>query len=341
MAESEEHKFLSDKTITLLEELSHTKLYGFKESERKKFDFTCELVRDWSRLVSGQTLWKHTEGIDKDLRTLLSDGDSKITLYIARDTIQNRRTVWEIVEDTKKTPLKERLSRLRVIWITPTFDADQEVDRDTVTNILKERLTNDIIIATVLGGISERDVERFFPLGGMIGINLAIAESIARQGFINMTNLAERLSLSPTTIRGRVHILAASGVLDKPNRGAQMYRVSTKGRVLLDLCRELANAVQAGNPLTLELIYLMELLGLEYVEGEVTEEWLMSRAENPFKPLSPEELFKRMAFQILHATENFGITWQKPFFNESAPASPAANYGWSLPKEIQAEEWSL
>lgn len=65
MSESDEHKFLSGKTLDVLEGMSHTGLYTYKETERKKFDFTCDLVRDWSRLISGQTLWKHSEGIDK------------------------------------------------------------------------------------------------------------------------------------------------------------------------------------------------------------------------------------------------------------------------------------
>lgn len=68
LSESDEHAFLSGRTIDLLSDMSQAGLYGFKESDRKKFDFTCNLVRDWSRLISGQTLWKHSEGIEKDLR---------------------------------------------------------------------------------------------------------------------------------------------------------------------------------------------------------------------------------------------------------------------------------
>lgn len=44
MAESVEHLFLKNQFIEILKDFSNLKLYGFKETERKKFDFACLLV---------------------------------------------------------------------------------------------------------------------------------------------------------------------------------------------------------------------------------------------------------------------------------------------------------
>ncbi|WP_158073026.1 hypothetical protein, partial [Streptomyces kebangsaanensis] len=176
---------------------------------RKKFDFTCDLVRDWSRLISGQTLWKHSEGIDKDLRILLADEESKVTIYVARDTVPNRRAVHEIIADTKKTPMRDRLVRLRTIWIPQDFDADKPEDRETISQVLTERLTRDLLISILLGGASAKDVQVVGAQGATPGLSLAVIESIATNGFLNFPDLAKRLSVSPTLVRNRVPILAA------------------------------------------------------------------------------------------------------------------------------------
>ncbi|MFE5913574.1 MarR family transcriptional regulator [Streptomyces wedmorensis] len=323
MAESDEHKFLSTQTVNLLEGMSKTGLYGFKETDRKKFDFTCDLVRDWSRLISGQTLWKHTEGIDKDLRILLADGESKVTLYVARDTVQNRRTVHEIVSDAKNTPMRDRLHRLRTIWIPQDFDADKEFDRDTVTNVLKERLAKDLLIAIILGGVASKDFDAVGAQGGIPGLNLAVIESIAKDGFFNMPDLAKRLGVSASTVRGRVQVLAASGLLDQPNPLASRYQTSIKGKVILDICRSLVLATQPDHGVTGEFLYILELLGLNYVEnisGDLLNEW----PSGPYATPSPEDLFKGLVVQSISATEQFGIDWSETYFeteeNVNVPA---------------------
>jgi hypothetical protein len=49
MAESAEHQFLSQCVTDTLSRLSRTSLYAYLEADRRKFDFACELLRDWSR----------------------------------------------------------------------------------------------------------------------------------------------------------------------------------------------------------------------------------------------------------------------------------------------------
>ncbi|WP_432587365.1 HTH domain-containing protein [Streptomyces sp. HD1123-B1] len=315
MSESDQHKFLSSRVLELLEELSHTGLYGFKETERKKFDFTCDLVRDWSRLISGQTLWKHSEGIDKDLRILLADEESKVTLYVARDTISNRRAVQEIISDTKKTPMRDRLSRLRTIWITQDFDADKEEHREVVSEVLRERLAKDLLISTLLGGASPRDVEAVGAQSGIPGLSLAIVESIATRGFVNMPDLAKRLDVSATTVRNRVQLLAASGILDQPNPKASMYEASVKGKVVLDICRSLVMARKPGDGITPEMLYVLEILGVRYVDEPISDAWMLAGPSGPFTPLGPEDRFKSLVVQSIYATKTFGIEWGAPFFS--------------------------
>ncbi len=62
MAESPEHEFLSTAFLDTLSEFANSRLYTYREASRRKFDFACDLIRDWTRPLVGQTLWKHTEG---------------------------------------------------------------------------------------------------------------------------------------------------------------------------------------------------------------------------------------------------------------------------------------
>ncbi len=63
VVESVEHMFLSQCVTSALSQLSQTNLYAYVEAERRKFDFACELKRDWSRPLVGQTLWNHTASL--------------------------------------------------------------------------------------------------------------------------------------------------------------------------------------------------------------------------------------------------------------------------------------
>ncbi|MFI6213987.1 hypothetical protein ACIBCD_18510 [Nocardia brasiliensis] len=49
MADSVEHQFLSQRVVDVLSDLAKSRLYSYTEAERRKFDFACELQRDWSR----------------------------------------------------------------------------------------------------------------------------------------------------------------------------------------------------------------------------------------------------------------------------------------------------
>ena len=138
VAESAEHQFLSQCVTALLDQLSRTRLYAYVEAERRKFDFACELKRDWSRPLVGQTLWNHTAGVDKDLRTMLLDTDAEICTYVARDTVKARRLLSEVIKDFRSAGTLIAPHRLRVFWVPHDFDADDESQRNLVTGLLRE-----------------------------------------------------------------------------------------------------------------------------------------------------------------------------------------------------------
>lgn len=240
---------------------------------------------------------------------------------MARDVTSNRRTVHEIVSDIKKTPMRDRLARLRTVWIPSDFDADKETDRETISEVLTERLTRDLLVSVILGGVSAKDIEAVGPQGGIPGLSLAVIESIAREGFVNMPDLAKRLSVSPTTVRNRVQILAASGILDQPNPMALVYRPSIKGKVVLDICRSLVTAAKSDGGVTSELLYVLEILGLRHVSEPIPMDWL-PEADGSFTALTPEDLFKGLVTQSLYATDRFGIEWGEAFFDSDPSEQP-------------------
>jgi hypothetical protein len=144
MAESTEHQFLSQCVTGALSQLSRTNLYAYVEAERRKFDFACELIRDWSRPLVGQTLWNHTAGVDKDLRTMLLDKDAQICVYVARDTVKARRLISEVMHDFRSSSTAVEPYRLRVLWVPSDFDADHDDQRDFVTQLVWDRVLSSV-----------------------------------------------------------------------------------------------------------------------------------------------------------------------------------------------------
>lgn len=195
MAESPEHKFLSDTVIEIAQEVATSRLYSYREADRRKFDFSCDLATSWKKLISGQTVWKHSEGIDKDVRTLLADVESDALVYVARDTVKNRSTLREAISDFRDTALAERLTHLRVFWVPEGFDADREDHRSLVYGELKESVSRDLLLYTVLGGISLGDIASFTSWCNASGLALGALAEIGRSGYRNQVALAKALEM--------------------------------------------------------------------------------------------------------------------------------------------------
>lgn len=327
MAESPEHEFLSMTFLDTLDEFSRARLYTYREASRRKFDFACDLVRDWTRPLVGQTLWKHSEGVDKDLRTMLTQTDANIWAYVARDNVKSRALIHEAVADYRQTSHHHDLHRLKVIWVPADFDADSERDRLLVKDLLRQRISTDILFNVVFGNLTRNDIRYFLSLGGVFGLKFAVLHTIATQQMTNYTGLANELESNPSTVRRQVLDLLPTGLIWRYAEGV-MYYASLKGRVFLDLCSQFLEAHGTGN-FSSELLYIAKLLDLEpntddphlnaasaalYGSSDSTAERYAARraiaqmAEGLLIPASsPAALYKRLMSHLLYGIAVFDL----------------------------------
>lgn len=241
-----------------LERAASTRLYSFLENDRKKFDFGCCLERDWTRPIIGQTLWKHPEGVDKDLRTLLADPDAEVCIYIARHSVKARNVWAEGINDYRRGVPGAKLYRLRPIWIPGDFDLGSDLHRQVVSDLVVDRLSSDVLLNVILGNLNPEAIRHFVASSGRVGLDLAILHRISILGFVNVPRLASQLDASRSSLPERLTRLTGCGFLTQPSSSASFYYVSLRGRVFLELCRE----VLAGREDDAELKRILELLNL-------------------------------------------------------------------------------
>ncbi|MBS3024441.1 hypothetical protein [Acidiphilium multivorum] len=233
MADSPEHKFISESLNRALTTYSHTKLLGLTEAERRTFDYGCILLRDASRPLVSQVLWSHTEGIDKDLRFLIFEGGASLKLYFVRDRLKNRAKIDEVLGTFRRAPETKALLRgLRIIPIPDGFDSDKESEREWMDKHLLESVSTDLLFAVIFGRLEYRDVREFALHGGPLGLKLAALQLIASAEY---QSLESRLR-SKGPLREALARLAGIGLIT--SAGFSTVRVPTlKGRFLLDLAR--------------------------------------------------------------------------------------------------------
>lgn len=259
MPESDEHRFLTDTTLDVLRRMARSRLYGYREADRRTFDFACGLVRDWERSVAGQTLWKHVEGVDKDVRTMLADDEAEICLYVAQDTTRARNIFHEAIRDYRRSLSRARVWRLRVLWIPNDFDVDHEDDRASIVSILEEELTRDVLLNIVLGNISAEHVGHLVRSTGILGLDIALLAEIAFSGFLNISTTARALHVSPGPVRERIVRLLGCGFLDQPDPTGTFFHITVRGRVFLELCREISYSNSLPMPELERILQILEL----------------------------------------------------------------------------------
>ncbi len=308
MAESVEHKFLSHCVTGVLSELARTNLYAYVEAERRKFDFACEILRDWSRPLVGQTLWNHTAGVDKDLRTMLLDADAQICAYVARDTVKARRLLSEVMRDFRSRGDLISPHRLRVFWVPHDFDADDEQQRILVMGMLRESIGRDILMNVVFGNLTSEDVRSFVRTSGRAGLHLAVLHAIStsRDLGLRTQDLANQLDASPGSVRERLLRLAGCGFIAQFGGVVIPSRVTLKGRVFLDLCGELQRQVSAGN-LNAEILHILRLLDMRYASSAVPYAASSLHLAGPLLTEVPEMVTGRLIATIAAAVEKWGI----------------------------------
>lgn len=319
MAESAEHRFLSQAPVDFLHRAAGTRLFTTLESERKMFDFSATLVRDWSRPVVGQALWRNAPGTDKDLRTLLGEPDAEICIYVASDSTRNRSLVSEIVNSYRRG-FQAQLHKLRTIWVPYDLDIEVEAERDLVRRVIEDQLRDDVLLNVVLGNLSSDSLRVFATSTGMVGLDLAVLDVIASEGFTNMRVLAERLRCGSSTLRERLTRLIGCGFLYQPDPAHTFFHTTVRGRVFLDLCRELTRP----EPPDPELQRLCELLRIHDGASKRT--------------LLGDELLRR----VKAASKDFGASpgtrphhefWNSPAWPRSVPR-PEGFHQAALPGEF-------
>jgi len=308
VAESVEHQFLSQCVTHTLTQLSQTNLYAYAEAERRKFDFAGELIRDWSRPLVGQTLWNHTAGVDKDLRTMLLDPEAEICAYVARDTVKARRLISEVMKDFRDSGAPVAPHRLRVFWIPQDFDADDEAQRRLIGESLSQSVANDVLMNIVFGNLTAEDVRFFVRTSGMAGLHLAVlyAISTAPDLYSRNKDLAAKLEASPGAIRERLLRLLGCGFLAQFGGGVTLTKATLKGRVFLDLCGELWRQIPIGR-LTPEILQILRLLELRYAPSAVTMSADSLHLAGPLLTEIPEMVTGRLISTIAAATYRWGI----------------------------------
>lgn len=316
MAESPEHQYLSSSFLSILNDFSHSSLYTYRESDRGKFDFSCVLAESWDRLLNGQTLWKHGEGIDKDVRTLLLATDAPIATYIARDTTKHRSIFYEAINDYRRIRESDQRKHFRVFWVPADFDADSQEARQLIRTQLEREVTEDILFNIIFGRLSASRVAAIaWTTFRNAGLELAALHSTAVHGFTSNRHLALELSVSSGTVRDRLAQLQMSGLIMQERRTGQLYHVSSAGRAYLRISAQLHEFAIDKSPLSIETKTILRLLG-----AEPSDRYLEQFPDNEERRTlsSPRATFNWMTARAVMASLKYGVDWGRSDFQYTA-----------------------
>ena len=226
----------------------------------------CLLERDWSRPLVGQVLWRHSSGIDKDIRTLLLDPQAEIKLYVVRDHIRNRQVLAEALEDFKRSGSTD-LYQLKVIWIPADFDADKDAQRLLIRDLVQSQIVSDILLNIVFGNLDANHIRLFLTSPGIPGVNLALLDLIDRSDRLNYSEMSRALGVSKGPIREKIFLLHG-GALIATSPGYIAYRTTPRGRLLLDLLGRLTWEMEVANAISPEMTYILSKLECQVVPHE-------------------------------------------------------------------------
>lgn len=307
MSQSIEHKFVTDQFLKLAEELSKSQLYGFREADRGRLDFACSLATTKARLVSGQTLKRHAEGIEKDLNLLILGETLEIPIYIYAHSAKNEARIQEVLTRFADRH-QDRLTLLRLFRYPANFDADNEAQRSAVTSSIKEQIACDLLLNVLFGRFSQIDIDLFLTGTTLsnVGISLVILDYIAKQGFMSYRDVYEGINRerSISTIKQNLRLLVGAGMLDYSSR--RDYRASQRARIFLLLCKKMdlrANSREVGS----ELAYIARHLGLD--ESMIRNPWAPHDKESSYDLFgdTPHGRTARLIFDVNSARDRYGL----------------------------------
>jgi hypothetical protein len=312
MAESPEHKFLSNAALRIMQDASKSKLFGYMEGQRKLFDFSCDLKRDWSKAVVGQTLWGHGgDGIDKDVRTFINEEDVHAAVYIARDESKIRTRFAEVTQSYLKSPSRHRLSRLRVFWVPADFKAEDEQTREVIQNYLKDEITKDLLLQVVLGGLTPPDVRRFSS-AKRPGLPIAILSYTKKHGYKNYKKTATDLSASIDAVRYETERLFIIGFLESESLQGGIYTLTDSGNAMLDICSRLRDYLcgnLGGGNQNEDFEHIARLLGIDYPSIAITTRLIGKNPEVDIQ--DPTALLLQ---HVAQADSDGSVDWPEPYF---------------------------
>ncbi|MFF8730273.1 hypothetical protein ACF073_27900 [Streptomyces sp. NPDC015171] len=319
MATSREHEYLSNAALRIMESASHSGLFGYTEGQRKLFDFSCDLKKDWSKVVVGQTLWKHGgDGIDKDLRTLLNERDVAAAVYIARHESRLRARFAEVTQSYLDTPMRGRLSRLRVFWVPADFKVGDDRVTESIYASLKEEMTKDLLLHVTLGGLSPRDVLRFSS-SRRPGLPVAILSHVKKHGYRSHKHTAMTLDTNLNALKYETERLFIIGFLESESLQGGIYQVTESRNAMLDVCsrlRDYLNGNLGEENKNDEFEHICRVLGITYPSIPVTARLLGKGAEVDIQ--DPTALLLQ---HVAQADSDGSVDWSTPYF--ALPSSSA------------------
>jgi hypothetical protein len=244
---SPEHKAIAEAIGGVLEYLSESALIGVFEGQRRTFDYSCLLKRDLNRPLVAQVLWQHDHGLEKDIRTLLFDSEALVKLYVVRDSARLRATLDDVLTSYRDdSSTRQRLLGLKLIFVPPDFDADDESQRLWLRSYLLSTFSRDLEFGVAFGGFSRHAFDVFVSHQGPLGLKYAILHEICQNGLVRNPTFTERLNYRTSgPIREALAMLNAAGLIRKWGTSVCCFP-TLRGRFLLDFTRRLLLDVAAG-----------------------------------------------------------------------------------------------
>lgn len=252
MAESLEHLYLKMLFLKVLKGLSKTKMYGFTEIERGKYDIACVLGNCWERVLIGQIAWSNKGSLDKDIRQLTDSNDSEIWVLVVKDTLRNRRDFETIVHSFKQS--NKPMHKLKAFWIPPTFNVKKMADRIEIEKELKAEIVNDILFNIVFGGLTQHEFGFFYSsLKGKVGYHFEILSYINQKRFTTWGSISRDLNISIPAVKERIIPWQALGLLTEEGN------LSLKCKTLLNVFSRFLKEYQSK--FSVEFLYILSKLG--------------------------------------------------------------------------------
>ncbi|WP_040698692.1 hypothetical protein, partial [Nocardia vinacea] len=148
-------------------------------------------------------------------------------VYIVRDSVATRARVDEVINDYRGTQLRDNLSKLRIFWVPRDFDADDDKSREVVHNSLKERISQDLLLRVVLGGLTARDVISFLSSGRM-GCPIWVLLNVADDHQLdNYTSASKRYGVSVPILKDELVTIELAGMISREQTG--LLQVTDRG----------------------------------------------------------------------------------------------------------------